>query len=436
MSKEEIPKFILISVFFASILLLFPNINIKNLPLLIFSIFIFYFLIKRYMEDVWEEKNFFVYFGVLFFWILLSFIFKSLNLSEFSYTYPWLVGILFFVFDWRISFITSLYLATIIGFMNSNFYFIFIVLISILIFPKMKRNFGGIIKSLGILFASSFTLAILKEKLYHQDVINVFIILRDVFISSFISVLGIFISIPYMEKWFKIITKFKLFELSNLSEGLLKELKNKAPGTFQHSYMVANLAAAAAEAIGADSLLTRVGAYYHDIGKMLNPIYFIENLPANISNPHEKLSPLKSVQYIKEHVTEGVKLARKHYIPEKIIRFISTHHGKQLIKQFYKKALEMGLKVKEKDFRYPGPLPESKEEGICMLADCVEAAVRASPEKTKEKIKKTVEEIIEEKQKNGDLQMVNFSYTEIIKIKKAFMDVLLGTYHSRLEYKK
>jgi len=227
----------------------------------------------------------------------------------------------------------------------------------------------------------------------------------------------------------------RLIELGDLNTPLLKELANLAPGTFSHSLMVATIASQAAEEIKANSLLTRVGALYHDIGKIVYPYYFTEN-QADVPNIHNSISPNLSRVIIINHVKDGVELAKRNRLPEDIIHFIETHHGKSIITYFYRKAKEVDPNVNEDDFRYPGPLPDTKETAIVALADAVEAASRSldKDEIDLRKIEELVNRLVQEKIDDGELSNSNITLLEIEKIKKSFVKSLLSLYHKREKY--
>ncbi|UZN23566.1 HDIG domain-containing protein [bacterium 3DAC] len=248
------------------------------------------------------------------------------------------------------------------------------------------------------------------------------------------SVIVVFFLIPFLERRWRIITPLNLIRLMQPTHPLLKRLSMEAPGTYQHSYAVAILCQKAAEAIGADSLLAYVGALYHDVGKLYHPEYFIENLKPGMPNPHDESPPYVSAQRIKAHVKEGVKLIRKYKLPTILEDFVTTHHGTMLIKYFYKKAKALGEEVYEKDFRYDGPLPSSKETTILMLADSIEAAVRSMPDHSREAICAKVEEIFKERLEDGQLDRSRLSFEEMNKIKEVFCDVLRDMYHGRIRY--
>ncbi len=251
-------------------------------------------------------------------------------------------------------------------------------------------------------------------------------------VSAVISVLGVAIFMPLAEKLIRLTTKFNLYDYASLHHPLLRELKEKAPGTYSHSLNVAFLAEEGAKAIGADALLCRVGSYYHDVGKIYNPKYFVENQQGY--NPHDELSPIESARIIIEHVPKGVELARKYGLPNRIIDIIRTHHGTTLLKPFYKKALEMGLNVDESQFRYPGPKPRTNEEGIVMLADSVEAAVRSLPEKDPALIRNLVHKILEERWDEGQLEDTDLKKKDLHTIEEAFLKALGSIYHTRIPY--
>jgi len=235
------------------------------------------------------------------------------------------------------------------------------------------------------------------------------------------------------EKMFGMVSDVSLLELSDTNSKLLKELSNKAPGTFHHSLQVANLAEASANEIGANAMLVRVGALYHDIGKMNNPTYFTENQVTSI-NPHDDLDPKESARIIINHVIEGIELARKYNLPDRVIDFIRTHHGTTFVYYFYKKQQELDDPVKESDFRYPGPIPFSKETAILMMADSVEAASKSLNNPTYQIIDEFVEKIITGQMNGNQFLNANITFKEIEMIKKVLKQKLTNIYHLRVEY--
>jgi hypothetical protein len=237
------------------------------------------------------------------------------------------------------------------------------------------------------------------------------------------------------ESIFGVTTDLTLLELIDLNRPLLRELALKSPGTYHHSIMVGSLADAAARAIGANALLTRAGAYYHDIGKMQNRRYYIENQEIGSPNIHDKLSPAKSADIVIDHVRLGLEIAERYRLPNVIKDFISEHHGKSRLAFFYAKELkEKGTVVDDTLFRYSGPSPQSIETGILMLADAVEAATRSMDDHSQENLEKTVDKLVGIRLNDGDLDECPLTLREIGIIKKTFVQELLGIYHQRIQY--
>jgi len=237
------------------------------------------------------------------------------------------------------------------------------------------------------------------------------------------------------EKIFGLVSNVSLLELSDTHNKLLRELAEKAPGSFQHSLQVSNLAEASALAIGANAMLVRVGALYHDIGKMKNPLYFTENQKTSV-NPHDELTPIESAKIIKNHVIDGIELARQNNIPDRIIDFIRTHHGNSLIYYFYKKQLDSGEPFSEEDFRYSGPIPFSKETAILMMSDSVEAASKSLVNPDTEAISLLVENIIRKQIEEKQFLNADITFKDIEKIKKVLKEKLFNIYHLRIAYPK
>ncbi|MDD5633982.1 MAG: HDIG domain-containing protein, partial [Candidatus Omnitrophica bacterium] len=251
-------------------------------------------------------------------------------------------------------------------------------------------------------------------------------------VSGFI-VLGV---LPLFEHMFKIPTNISLLELSDLNHPLLKKMALEATGTYHHSIMVGNLAESACDSIGANSLLARVGAYYHDIGKIPMAEYFSEN-EMGVESKHESLTPSMSALIIAKHVKEGEEMAIKYKLNKTMVDFITQHHGNSLIYYFYQKAVQNAgddTALKEEDFRYPGPKPQTKESAIIMLADSVEASSRALTEPTPASIRNLVKKIINNKFIDGQLDECDLTLKDIDKIADSFVRVLIGVFHARLAY--
>ncbi|HHT62247.1 MAG TPA: HDIG domain-containing protein, partial [Clostridia bacterium] len=242
-------------------------------------------------------------------------------------------------------------------------------------------------------------------------------------------------TLPFLETAFGITTPVKLLEMSNPNHPLLKRLMMEAPGTYHHSILVGNLAEAAADAIGADSLLVRVGSYFHDIGKIKRPYFFIENQPAT-ENPHDKITPTLSTLIITSHVKDGVELAKEYKVPRVIRDIIEQHHGTSLVSYFYHKAKEgdKSENILESDFRYQAPKPQNRETAIIMLADSVQAAVQTLERPTKGVLEAKVREIIKAKLEDGQLDECDLTFKDIDIINQTFVRVLNGIFHSRIEY--
>lgn len=253
-------------------------------------------------------------------------------------------------------------------------------------------------------------------------------------VSGTFSIILVIGTLPFWEAAFDILTPLKLLELSNPNNPLLKKLMMDAPGTYHHSIVVANLAEAASDAIGANSLLVRVGAYYHDIGKIKRPYFFKENQLSG-ENLHDKISPDLSTLVIISHVKDGIELAKKYKLPQQVIDLIKEHHGTSLVKYFYTKALQNEEEsCEEESFRYPGPKPSTKESAILMLADSVEAAVRSIPEPTEENIKNMIDKIVADRLNDGQLEDSDLTLKDIKTIKNSFLTALTGMFHKRIEY--
>ena len=238
----------------------------------------------------------------------------------------------------------------------------------------------------------------------------------------------------FYEKVFKVTTDLTLLELSDFNHPLLKELSSKAPGTFHHSIIMGNLSEAAAESIGANSILARVGCYYHDIGKMSKPQFFIEN-QLDQNNKHNELNPTMSTKIIISHVRDGIEMAKKQRLPQQIIDFIPMHHGTTLVAYFYDKAQSSSKEeISDQTYRYPGPKPQTKETGIVMLADAIEASTRTIEEPSPQKLENNIREVIRRRFMEGELDECDLTLKDLTKIKDSFLKILVGIHHHRLKY--
>jgi putative nucleotidyltransferase with HDIG domain len=268
-----------------------------------------------------------------------------------------------------------------------------------------------------------------------SDITQLFQSLLFGFIGGIFSAVLAIGFLPYFETLFGILSPLRLLELSNPNHPLLKDLLYKAPGTYHHSIIVGNLAEAAAESIGADGFLARVGAYYHDVGKLKRPQFFIEN-QIHRDNPHDKISPNLSKTIILSHPRDGVEMLKVHRIPKAIQDIAAQHHGTTLLKFFYYRALEQsnGTKVIEEDYRYPGPKAQFKEAAIVGIADCVEAAVRSISKPSPSRIENMIGKIIRDRLEDGQFHECDLTFKECNTIAKAMAATLQGIFHSRIEY--
>lgn len=257
------------------------------------------------------------------------------------------------------------------------------------------------------------------------------------FVFSSLFVFAVYPLVYIFEKLFGFISDVTLIEVSDSNQPLLRKLAEQAPGTFQHSMQIANLAEEVILRIGGNPFLVRAGALYHDIGKIAKPNFFIENQAVGM-NPHDQLSYIKSAEVIIDHVENGVKLAQKHNLPAPLIEFIATHHGTTKAKYFFLKHQQEneGKEINEEAFLYPGPLPKSKEAAVVMLVDGIEAAARSLPEKTFFKFRELIHNMINQKIKDGQLDHSDLTFNDINTIKETLLEKLVNIYHVRIEYPK
>lgn len=254
-------------------------------------------------------------------------------------------------------------------------------------------------------------------------------------LNSVLAGLSIALLLPAFERFFDFTTDLTLLELGNLNLPLFKEMSIRAPGTYHHSIVTGNLAEAGANAIGADAILARVGAYFHDIGKMTKPEYFIEN-QIGLKNPHDDLKPQMSALLIISHVKEGVEMARRMRLPRRLIDIIAQHHGTTTIELFYRKALHLSQGLTQDAFSYPGPKPKTKEAALVMLADSVEATARSEKNITVAKLQRILKESFDRKFNDGQLDDCPINRSDLELVKTAFLPILTGVFHPRIEYDK
>ncbi len=395
--------------------------------------------IRNYREQVFENNTKVTF---IFFNIILMVLFTTLIVKyDANYVYVVPLCILPLVikafFDARLGLFTHVIAILLLGFIvpnTSEYMFLQVIagIVTILTVSELYKRANLFISVGQITFI--YILGYFAFHIIHEGTIdNLEWETFSLFIITGLATLFVQPLIYAYEKIFGLVSDLSLLELTDTNSKLLKDLANKAPGTFHHSLNVANLAEAAANEIGANSMLVRVGALYHDIGKMINPTDFTENQSTGI-NTHEDLSPDESARIIIDHVLNGIEIARKNNLPDRVIDFIRTHHGTSVVYYFYKKAQEQDGEVNVEDFRYPGPLPFSKETAILMMADSVEAASKSLKNPTSVLIDSFVEKIINKQMDENQFLNANITFKEIQTIKKVLKLKLNNIYHLRIEY--
>jgi len=397
--------------------------------------------LHKYRTDIFEDNNkvTFIFFNV-FAIIFIQTLVVKYN-ADYLYVVPLsiLPIIIKAFFDARLGLFTHVLTVLLLGYIvPDSFEFIYLHIIAgivtILTVSELYNRANVFISVAQITLKymlTYFAFSIIKEGNASQINLDYFMLFAANGLLSFLSIILIYI----YEKLFGLVSDVTLLELSNTNTKLLRELNEKAPGTFQHSMQVANLAEAAANEIGANSMLVRTGALYHDIGKMLNPMYFTENQSTGV-NPHNDLSPRDSSTIITNHVIKGVELAKKYNLPDRIIDFIRTHHGTSTTYYFYKKEQEINpdTKVDVKKFQYKGPIPFSKETAILMMCDAAEAASKSIKNPTAHSISDLIDKIINKQMFNNQFLNSDITFREIEIIKKIVKKKLMNIYHLRVEY--
>lgn len=381
----------------------------------------------------------FILYALMAFMVSLTLLFD--NISPLAIPLPIVAVYLLMFFNIRVAVYGNISVALICSlFVQNPTEFVFVNFLAGMVVIFMMRNIyhrADFFKAIGVTFAVE-VITIVAIELTTKGMLSIDS-LHNVFymIINNLLLLALYQAVYLVEKIFNFVSDLTLLELSDTNQKLLLNLAQEAPGTFQHTVQVANLAEGAAAAIGARPLLARCGALYHDIGKKKNPFYFAENLSGSF-NPHNDLLPQQSVEIIKAHVTDGVEIARKQGVPNIILDFIEQHHGNSLIYFFYSKALEKaketGEDVNERDFRYPGINPTSKETSICMMADAVEASSRSLPSYEHEPLEKLVDNIIDTQIREGLLENSELTFAEVGQIKAFFKQKLNNIYHGRIAY--
>ncbi len=395
--------------------------------------------IRKYRTDIFgNNRQFtFVFFNVLIMVLITTFVVKYA--SAFVYMVPLCILPLVIkaFFDSRLGLFSLIITVLILGFIVPNSYeYMFLHTIAgivtiLTISGSYKR--ANLFITVGQI-TLVYILAYLAFHIIHEGSIdNMDWKTAQSFLLSGLVTLTVHPLIYVYEKVFGLVSDVSLLELSDTNSGLLKKLSDTAPGTFHHSLNVANIAEAAANEIGANAMLVRVGALYHDIGKMGTPTYFTENQSSS-GNAHDTLSPKESAKIIIDHVIKGVEIAKKQNLPDRVIDFIRTHHGTSVVHYFYTKEKEMNPDVDRKDFQYTGPKPFSKETAILMMSDSVEAASKSLKNPTSSLIETFVDKIINKQMEDGQFVNANITFKEIKQVKKVFKRKLTNIYHLRIEY--
>ena len=404
------------------------------------SFLMLFLFLRKYRIEIFENNNkvTFIFFNIILIVLLITLIAKF----DVKYIYVAPIVILPLVlkafFDARLGLFTHVLTVLLLGFIVPNsFEFIFLQIIAgivtILTISELYKRanlFISVLQITFVYFLAYFAFSIIQEG-------NAQNLDWDKFLYFSLNGAATLFVLPLIyifEKMFGLISDESLKELSNTNSKLLRELAEKAPGTFQHSLQVANLAEACANEIHANSMLVRTGALYHDIGKMDNPMFFTENQSTNV-NPHNELTPKDSALIIINHIIKGVEMAKKNHLPDRIIDFIRTHHGTTLVYYFYKKEEEFtGENVEIEHFQYPGPIPFSKETAILMMCDSVEAASKSIKEPTALAFDNLVEKIVNKQMEDGQFMNADITFKELETIKKVLKKKLKNIYHLRIEY--
>ncbi|MFD1316279.1 HD family phosphohydrolase [Namhaeicola litoreus] len=402
-------------------------------------VMLFLFL-KKYRLEIFHNntKLTFILFNIVLFVFLVTIVQKYF--VGYLYVVPIIILpiVLKAFFDARLGLFTHVLTVLLLGFIVPNsFEFVFLQIIAgmvtILTVSELHRRanlFVSILKITLIYTVAYLAFSIIQngsEQKIQWVYFGMFAL------NGVLSFLSLFLILIY-EKSFGLVSDVSLLELSDTNSTLLRELNEKAPGTFQHSMQVANLAEASANEIGANAMLVRAGALYHDIGKMLNPMYFTENQTTSVS-PHHDLSPTDSAKIIRDHVIKGIEMAKKNGLPDRLIDFIRTHHGTNTIYYFYKMQSELTPdQVNIEDFKYPGPIPFSKETAILMMCDSCEAASKSLKTPTALLIDELVEKVINTQMSQGQFMNSDITFKEIQTIKKVIKKKLHNIYHLRIEY--
>jgi len=396
---------------------------------------LFYYLTKKYSKKVIESKAFYPSLLII---IMVNILYVLFFNNEFYiYLLPFAtIPIILTILGDKVFALTYTFFNMILLSRDETWFLVIVAVTLVAIYRADKLTNRSDIVKLGVFTGMFQGIMSLSYGLINQLAFPILIIM--IIFSVFSGILTGMIALgilPYLENSFDILTDIKLLELSDFSHTLLKQLLVTAPGTFHHSIMVGALAEAGAEAIGANATFARVASYYHDIGKMKRPLFFVENQKGG-KNPHNTIKPSLSALIITSHTRDGYIIGKQNKLPKEILDIILEHHGTTLVQFFYYKALEKGEEVLESDFRYSGPKPKTKESAIILLADTIEAAVRSSEDKSREGLENLIRYLIRYKIDDNQLSDADLTLGEIEKVTQAFLNTLQGAYHERIKYPK
>lgn len=412
---------------------------LKTQPIIIVLILIFLFIIKQSWQDFFNQRRYIVITSIITF--VLFFFFRTFQELGLIILVPLSFGSMLLSLEGGIiaGIIYTLFISS--GFLICSPFeglnilpLIFSSVIGSIYIRKVKER-KEMIKLIIYVSLSTAFITLSNDVTQNRNFLKIFADFIFAILNGGMSLVILFTLLIIFERLFRISTNFSYVEFANLNQPILAKLILNAPGTYHHSVMVGNLSEAAAEAIGANSIVAKVGGYYHDIGKLERPEYFIENINPQI-NPHNELPPKLSIAILRSHITDGVILSKKNHLPEEVTKIIWEHHGNTLIRPFYEKAKDKYDDIDEIEYTYDCPTPSSKESAIVMLADSVEAASKSAEFENEEDIKKLVDKVIEMKLQEKQLDNGNISLKDLKIIKEVFTKRLIAAYHTRIKYPK
>jgi len=421
-----------------------PKINFSNIIGIIMitaiCLLVVFLYLSYFYPDIYENVNKLILLGIISIFVVLL---AKIASQASGYLMPIAFASMLIAISLspNIAILLTVILSLLIGFIPGgglNYILVSIISGIVAIYSIRKATQRSSLTRAGLIIAGVNIITISALGLINNE--GYYLILQNNLwgvLNGFLAVILTIGILPFLESYFDITTSFKLMELSNPNQPLLKKMILEAPGTYHHSIVVGNLSETAAEEIGGNGLLARVGAIYHDIGKIKRPYFFTENQEA-YKNIHDEMEPSLSALVIASHVKEGIELAKKNKLPKDIIDIIAQHHGTNLITYFFHRALKENESandaVAEENYRYSGPKPQTKEAGIILLADSLEAATRSLTNPTPTRIKTLVKEIIQKNLENGQLEECDLTLKDLDKIGDSFSRILTGMFHSRVEY--